>query len=169
MKHICCNTVKYWWNNCHTTYNHGSRYFCYIHSVVKILTNLHECSSAAAKKYRIHVMLHRWQKGKMLLLASLSAWIIFTLPLGLIQPPATSCILKENHTYVLKTLAPPERVYKREVDRSTLSLTVDSDLQKPGAGSTDTNTFLSRNIRSYNQGKTTGQSPLDVRFASNYK
>jgi hypothetical protein len=105
----------------------------------------------------------------MLLLASLSAWIIFTLPLGLIQPPATSCILWENHTYVLKTVVPPERVYKREVDRSILSLLVDSNLQKPGAGSTDTNTFLSRNPRSYYEAKPTGQSPLDVRFASNYK
>jgi len=105
----------------------------------------------------------------MLLLASLSAWIIFTLPLGLIQPPATSCILKENHTYVLKTITPSERMYKREVDKSTRFLLVDGDLQKPGAGSTDTNTFLSRHVRSYYQPTTVGQSPLDVRFASNYK
>ncbi|GFG33069.1 hypothetical protein Cfor_12094 [Coptotermes formosanus] len=111
----------------------------------------------------------RWQKGKMLLLASLSAWIIFTLPLGLIQPPATSCILKENHTYVLKTLAPPQPVYKREVDKHTLSLLVDSDIQKLGPSTTDINTFLSRHSRAFHQPMTAGQSPLDVQFASNYK
>lgn len=109
-------------------------------------------------------MFCRWQKGKMLLLASLSAWIIFTLPLGLIQPPATSCILMENHTYVLKTLAPPEHVYKREVNRGTLSLLVGSDLYKLGP-----TTFLSRHSHANHQPITAGQSPLDVRFASNYK
>jgi len=105
----------------------------------------------------------------MLLLASLSAWIIFTLPLGLIQPPATSCILKENHTFVLKTLAPPEHVYKREVDKGSLALLVDSDKHKLGPSTTDTNTFLSRHSRAFHQPMTAGQSPLDVRFASNYK
>lgn len=108
----------------------------------------------------------------MLLLASLSAWIIFTLPLGFIQPPATSCILKENHTFVLKTLPPPEHVYKREVDKSILSLLVDSDIHKLGPSATDTNTFLSRHSRAShqpNQPMTAGVSPLDVRFASNYK
>lgn len=98
----------------------------------------------------------------MLLLASLSAWIIFTLPLGLIQPPATSCILKENHTYVLKTLAPPEHVYKREVGK-------DSDTHNLGQSTPDTNTFLPRHSRAFHQPTTAGQSPLDVRYASNYK
>jgi hypothetical protein len=105
----------------------------------------------------------------MLLLASLSAWIIFTLPLGFIQPPATSCILKENNSFVLKTPAPPEHMYKREVNKRALSLLVDSDLQKSGASSTDPNAFLLRNIRSYHLQTTAGESPLDVRFASNYK
>lgn len=51
----------------------------------------------------------------MLLLASLSCWIIFTLPLGFIQPPATSCLVKKNHTeYVLETPKVP-RILKREV------------------------------------------------------
>lgn len=43
----------------------------------------------------------RWQKGKILLLASLAAWIIFTVPLGSIQPPATSCMIIKNKTGVL--------------------------------------------------------------------
>lgn len=46
----------------------------------------------------------RWQKGKLLLLLSLSAWIVFTVPLGSIQPPPTSCIeVKDNST----VLTPP--------------------------------------------------------------
>ncbi|KAL1122460.1 hypothetical protein AAG570_002791 [Ranatra chinensis] len=44
----------------------------------------------------------RWQKGKTLLLASLSCWIIFTLPLGFIQPPAASCLMKNQTQYYLK-------------------------------------------------------------------
>ena len=105
----------------------------------------------------------------MLLLASLSAWIIFTLPLGLIQPPATSCILKENNTFVLKTLPPPEHVYKREVDKGILSLLVDSDIHILRRSTRDTKTFLSRPSRASHSPKTAGQSPLDVQFASNYK
>lgn len=45
----------------------------------------------------------RWQKGKILLLASLASWIIFTVPLGSIQPPATSCMTIKNNTGVLTT------------------------------------------------------------------
>lgn len=45
----------------------------------------------------------RWQKGKMLLLASLASWIIFTVPLGSIQPPATSCMIIKNNTGMLTT------------------------------------------------------------------
>ena len=103
----------------------------------------------------------RWQKGKMLLLASLSAWIIFTLPLGFIQPPATSCILKENHTYIIKSPeAPEQKMYKREVDNSALFLLSGNDMQKQET--------YSRNTRSYHQTIRVGQSPLNVKFASNY-
>lgn len=49
----------------------------------------------------IIIALDRWQKGKQLLLASLSCWIIFTLPLGFIQPPATSCMIYKNYTSYL--------------------------------------------------------------------
>lgn len=45
---------------------------------------------------------YRWQKGKIILLASLACWIIFTLPLGFAQPPATSCILEKNGTWRLE-------------------------------------------------------------------
>ncbi|KAL0269369.1 UNVERIFIED_CONTAM: hypothetical protein PYX00_007127 [Menopon gallinae] len=47
----------------------------------------------------------RWQKGKTLLLTSLGCWIIFTLPLGFIQPPATSCMERRNNTeYMLRSV-----------------------------------------------------------------
>lgn len=44
----------------------------------------------------------RWQRGKILLLASLAAWILFTVPLGSLQPPATSCMEIKNNTAILK-------------------------------------------------------------------
>ncbi|XP_071451913.1 major facilitator superfamily domain-containing protein 6 isoform X2 [Hetaerina americana] len=62
----------------------------------------------------------RTQKGKLLLLASLSCWILFTVPLGFIQPPATSCILRHNQTeYVLRTPGAEDEaryLHKRSVD-----------------------------------------------------
>ncbi|XP_076678331.1 major facilitator superfamily domain-containing protein 6 jef isoform X3 [Andrena cerasifolii] len=55
----------------------------------------------------------RWQKGKVILLASLSCWIIFTLPLGFIQPPATSCMVLRNKTLYLEASSPQQRIVKR--------------------------------------------------------
>ncbi|KZC12453.1 Major facilitator superfamily domain-containing protein 6 [Dufourea novaeangliae] len=57
----------------------------------------------------------RWQKGKTILLASLSCWIIFTLPLGFIQPPVTSCIVLRNNTIYLEAASPDQRIVKRSV------------------------------------------------------
>lgn len=66
----------------------------------------------------------RWQKGKLLLIASLCSWIIFTVPLGSIQPPATSCIEIKNSTAILKTPEVNELrvVSKRSVDHVLNSL-----------------------------------------------
>ncbi|XP_066598677.1 major facilitator superfamily domain-containing protein 6 isoform X2 [Prorops nasuta] len=58
----------------------------------------------------------RWQKGKLILLASLSCWIIFTLPLGFIQPPATSCMVRRNNTNYLESSNPEQRIVKRSID-----------------------------------------------------
>ncbi|OXU27987.1 hypothetical protein TSAR_001286 [Trichomalopsis sarcophagae] len=58
----------------------------------------------------------RWQKGKLILLASLSCWIIFTLPLGFIQPPATSCMLYKNHTNYLYIPDADQKIVKRSLD-----------------------------------------------------
>lgn len=58
----------------------------------------------------------RWQRGKLLLLASLAAWIIFTVPLGSLQPPATSCMEIKNNTATLKTPEVTARIInKRDV------------------------------------------------------
>ncbi|KAL6257414.1 hypothetical protein P5V15_010986 [Pogonomyrmex californicus] len=57
----------------------------------------------------------RWQKGKLLLLASLSCWIIFTLPLGFIQPPPTSCMIRINDTPYLEASNREQRI-KRSTD-----------------------------------------------------
>lgn len=79
----------------------------------------------------------------MLLLASLSAWIIFTLPLGFIQPPAASCLQRRNLT--------------------------EFELRTP-----DVNRMLKRSViqedypRALRLHFPIGQSPLDVKAASNY-
>lgn len=61
----------------------------------------------------IDVACDRLQKGKVILMGSLSCWIIFTLPLGFIQPPATSCMLYKNHTYLLNIPASDQTRTKR--------------------------------------------------------
>ncbi|XP_076165616.1 major facilitator superfamily domain-containing protein 6 jef isoform X2 [Ptiloglossa arizonensis] len=58
----------------------------------------------------------RWQKGKLMLLASLSCWIIFTLPLGFIQPPTTSCMVLRNGSVYLAVFNPQQRIVKRSVN-----------------------------------------------------
>lgn len=63
-------------------------------------------------------MADRWQKGKILLLASLASWIIFTVPLGSIQPPATSCMAFKNNTPILTT---PE-VNLRMINKRSIQL-----------------------------------------------
>ncbi|XP_054015731.1 major facilitator superfamily domain-containing protein 6 isoform X2 [Hylaeus anthracinus] len=62
----------------------------------------------------------RWQKGKLILLASLCCWIIFTLPLGFIQPPATSCVVMRNNSVYLEPSNPQQRIVKRSVDLDEL-------------------------------------------------
>jgi len=135
----------------------------------------------------------RWQKGKMLLLASLSCWIIFTLPLGFIQPPATSCLVKKNYTeYVLETPKVP-RILKREAPEWAQTVAEPPPPAVPfkahGTGNQDGHSHkrdvpwiepeipipvveeeepLVRNIRAAKPHVLAGQSPLDIRFVKNY-
>ncbi|XP_024886144.1 major facilitator superfamily domain-containing protein 6 isoform X1 [Temnothorax curvispinosus] len=62
----------------------------------------------------------RWQKGKLLLLASLSCWIIFTLPLGFIQPPPTSCVVSNDSSYYLEASNKEQRIVKRSTNLDEL-------------------------------------------------
>ncbi|XP_033218871.1 major facilitator superfamily domain-containing protein 6-A isoform X3 [Belonocnema kinseyi] len=65
-----------------------------------------------------------------MLLASLSCWIIFTLPLGFIQPPVTTCMIEKNYSYYLsapENLKGP-RIVKRSINNDELSsATEDTD------------------------------------------
>lgn len=58
---------------------------------------------------------YRWQKGKLILLASLSCWIIFTLPLGFFQPPGVKCMVWKNNSYWLEDAGQTNRV-KRSLE-----------------------------------------------------
>ncbi|CAG9854018.1 unnamed protein product [Phyllotreta striolata] len=108
----------------------------------------------------------RWRKGKILLLASLASWIVFTVPLGSIQPPATSCMGIRNHT---PTLTSPEInvgrviITKRSINMETMadySRQID-DQKYPS---------LSRKPREVEPiSVNAGQSPISVKYASNYK
>ncbi|XP_015904990.1 major facilitator superfamily domain-containing protein 6 [Parasteatoda tepidariorum] len=46
-------------------------------------------------------MADRFRKGKIMLLFSLLSWIVFTLALAFIQPPASSCVIYNNTHHVL--------------------------------------------------------------------
>lgn len=97
------------------------------------------------------------KKGKLMLLASLSAWIIFTLPLGFIQPPATSCIQRYNDSYYeLRTPEVP-RILKRSVD-NLQELIEDNDEQ----------TAMNRQRRAVRPVSEAGISPLGVGYVNNF-
>ncbi|EAA08483.4 major facilitator superfamily domain-containing protein 6 [Anopheles merus] len=104
----------------------------------------------------------RCKKGKMLLLASLAAWIIFTLPLGFIQPPATSCIERKNATdFELRTPQVP-RILKRSIDESML------EELSFGKYATDSGSSFTRVERAARPVAAAGVSPLDVSYANNF-
>lgn len=134
------------------------------------------------------LVFYRWQKGKMLLLASLSCWIIFTLPLGFIQPPATSCLVKKNHTeYILETPKVPQ-ILKREApwtgpepqlptplavraEENKIHKTVKRNIIPcivPEILSLEEDEPFVRNIRAAKPRVLAGQSPLDIKFVQNY-
>ncbi|XP_022903797.1 major facilitator superfamily domain-containing protein 6 isoform X2 [Onthophagus taurus] len=96
----------------------------------------------------------RYRKGKILLLLSLGAWIIFTVPLGSIQPPATSCMEIKNHTATLKTPEVTRGINKRFIKEN---------------GGFENGMGHIRVSRSTKLVINAGQSPINVDYASNYK
>ncbi|XP_066156362.1 major facilitator superfamily domain-containing protein 6 [Euwallacea fornicatus] len=108
----------------------------------------------------------RWQKGKILLLASLSSWIIFTVPLGSIQPPAISCMEFKNNTATLTIPEVTQRlVNKRSVQMGDIPVFVDPRLESVVSESYKRQRRSTRAM--YNI--SAGQSPVNVAYASNYK
>lgn len=101
----------------------------------------------------------------MLLLASLSSWILFTLPLGFIQPPAIKCIVKLNDTEYKLTLpqAPSRRIHKRSVEL----LNFTDSLPKSMLENDDGNN-LQRSRRGAPPIEEAGISPIGVDYASNF-
>ncbi|XP_019875474.1 major facilitator superfamily domain-containing protein 6 isoform X1 [Aethina tumida] len=106
----------------------------------------------------------RWQKGKILLLASLASWIIFTVPLGSIQPPATSCIEIKNNSAFLKT---PD-VSMRMINKRSIQLEEQPEYVYHTDDPIDYVRY-SRKVRSARPLLNAGQSPINVNFAKNYK
>ncbi|KAL1491782.1 hypothetical protein ABEB36_012328 [Hypothenemus hampei] len=108
----------------------------------------------------------KWQRGKILFLASLASWIIFTVPLGSIQSTAISCMDIKNNTPVLTTPQATVRlVNKRSVEMDVMPEYITSNSDSLAAES------YKRRIRStralYNI--SAGQSPVKVNYAANYK
>lgn len=93
------------------------------------------------------------KKGKILLLASISCWIIFTLPLGYIQPPAISCVQRYNETYYeVKTTS---RLVKRDVD----------NLEELMNDNQENHIRYKRAIRPVSEA---GISPLNIEYVNNF-
>lgn len=95
------------------------------------------------------------KKGKILLMASITAWIVFTLPLGFIQPPAISCIQRYNETYYEFKSPDAPRTVKRSVD----------NLHDFIAESHEIHVRSKRAIRPVSEA---GISPLGVEYVNNY-
>lgn len=49
----------------------------------------------------IYLSMNRFREGKKLLLASLTCWILFTIPLSFIKPEAVNCIERNQTDFVL--------------------------------------------------------------------
>ncbi|XP_075222109.1 major facilitator superfamily domain-containing protein 6 jef isoform X2 [Lycorma delicatula] len=113
----------------------------------------------------------RWQKGKMLLLASLSCWIIFTLPLSFIQPPPTQCLVKVNvTTYELRNPDTP-KIIKREApkweDLDNFGKNHESPLNLDNIEENN-EVFLRKTRAASHTNFFAGQSPLRIPFIKDY-
>lgn len=105
------------------------------------------------------------KKGKVLLLASLSAWIVFTLPLGFIQPPATSCIEQINSTYYRLRTPEVPRLLKRSVDNLDFFIE-GNDMESHVNDDMESHVRVRRDARPVSEA---GMSPLSVSYVNNYQ
>lgn len=99
------------------------------------------------------------------MLASLGSWIIFTLPLGFIQPPAIKCIVKVNATEYKLTVPQSNlpRIHKRSVEFLNFTDGLSETLLNIG-----NDNELYRERRSAPPIIDAGMSPIDVSYASNF-
>lgn len=101
------------------------------------------------------------------MVASLTSWIIFTLPLGFIQPPAAGCMEEHNSTtYELKTTQKQfTRIHKRSVTDSAI------DFISNTLDAAESNHMAEEHIRVQRAApplSDAGISPLDVSYANNF-
>lgn len=104
----------------------------------------------------------------MLLLASLTSWIIFTLPIGFIQPPATNCIQSQNATSfsLIEPQVPSPRIHKRSIGDASNALT-DLNEALTAMNSNNNNGTLKRTQRAA-PWVDAGISPISVSYATNF-
>lgn len=105
----------------------------------------------------------------MLLLASLMSWILFTLPIGFIQPPATGCIQSYNATtFSLKEpQVPSPRIHKRSIGNASDALSELNDALITINNNNSNNDTLKRTRRAA-PWVDAGISPIAVNYATNY-
>lgn len=110
------------------------------------------------------------KKGKLLLVASLTCWIVFTLPLGFIQPPPAGCMEGFNATtYELKMAhVPVSRVHKRSIIEDVAVFGTDTDTDALSAPADFTERRAQRQRRGAPPISDAGISPLDVSYANNF-
>lgn len=114
-------------------------------------------------KFAIRWFDYSSRKGKMVLLVSLASWILFTLPVGFIQPPATSCIITHNATSFILT-APQE--YSPRIRNTRATDEVSNDL--PTLPKSVKNDTLIRQRRRIPPVFEAGISPIEVSYADNF-
>lgn len=111
----------------------------------------------------------RFRKGKWMILFSLSCWIVFTLSLAFVQPPASSCV-KYNQTHHF--------LYKPYSDR--MKRNIPDDLLEAAQNSEDWIVDTPDDIELYKRdtesetphippGYVVGQSPGSLEYTLNYK
>lgn len=119
----------------------------------------------------------RFQKGKLMLLFSLSCWIVFTLSLAFVQPPASSCIKFHNSSYHVLYTPYSERV-KRDIsqdvlDNVSVSVTSDWALEKSNgeeeAARYKRENEIEEDPHKLPPGYIVGLSPGKVDYTVNYK
>lgn len=108
----------------------------------------------------------------MLLLASLTSWILFTLPIGFIQPPATSCVQSYNATSftLVEPQVPSPRIHKRSIgdaQQDALSVLGEALATVNNNNNQPQNDTLKRTRRAA-PWVDAGISPIAVNYASNY-